>query len=490
MSRTCILLAEWMAMLCLVLASRGTAGTFHEDVEFAFGDDTGAWTSSELTYQSESLLDLPFISDDNVAPAQMLTPQRRLGLQTAQRPQQTQEQRRESGLASVPFMIGDTSAGSCISFTGLLEVDLAHPTMACGRLNVSEGNTPLPTDRLYLSYRHFENATATRFFQYRQDFNIDQYTLGGEKTFFNDMLSFEMRLPLEHRLTSQPFTYDVLNPPFFLDPVAFPPGFTPMGGGTRTELGNVSFLFKALLVERADYAVSAGIGVTLPTAQDIEYLVTTDDTLVFPSIPGLTADSSVLLDVFVSNETVYIAPFTAWLWQPAPRFFHQGFFQVEVAANPSSVVVAGDGLNDFYFNNVFIGTLDWRTPFPTGRTNLHAQTLMRLNLGCGYVLMDNPRADFLRQLTTMFEMHYTSTLNDANTSSVPVFVEGSLGSIPVQSLDFGNRHNRVDIVNAVAGVSARVGNWVVTNGVAAPLKECSCSRGFDFEYNLQMQRPF
>jgi hypothetical protein len=486
----CRLIAQLIAMLCLGLNARSMAGSVSPDVSFMIADETGAWTSSELTYQIGEPMELPLIEDDSFTPAQMLSPQRPLGLQTAQRQQRPQNQQRESGLASVPFMIGDTGAGSCISFGGLLDVELAHPTMACSRLNISESNTPLPTDRLYFSYRHFHNATPTRFFQYEQDFNLDRYTLGGEKTFFNDMMSFEMRLPLEHRLTSQPFTYDVLNPPFFLDPVAFPPGFVPLGGGTRTELGNVSFILKALLMERSNFALSAGLGVTLPTAQDVQYLITTDDTLVFPSIPGLEADSSVLLDVFVSNETVYLSPFLSWLWQPRSRFFHQGFLQIEVAANPSSVVVAGDGYNDFYFNNVFLGTLDWRTPFPTGRTDLFAQTLMRLNLGCGYKLFENPAADFLQQLTAMFEVHYTSTLQDANISSIPVFVQGSLGTIPVQSLDFGNRLNRVDIVNVVAGLSAKAGNWVVTNGVAAPVKECRCSRGFDFEYNFQLQRPF
>ena len=138
----------------------------------------------ELTFQPEQLLELPFVSDENVSPAQMLAPQRRLGLQTAQRPQRTQEQRRESGVASVPFMIGDTGAGSCISYGSfLIEVDLGHPTLACGRLNIAEANTPLPIDRIYYSYRHFANATPTRVFQYSKDFDVDRHTIAGERTF-------------------------------------------------------------------------------------------------------------------------------------------------------------------------------------------------------------------------------------------------------------------------------------------------------------------
>jgi hypothetical protein len=53
----------------------------------------------------------------------------------------------------------------------------------------------------------------------------------------------------------------------------------------------------------------------------------------------------------------------------------------------------------------------------------------------------------------------------------------------------GNGDNRVDILNAALGVSANVGGWVVTNGFVAPLRRAP-DRGFDFEYNLQIQRPF
>ena len=49
---------------------------------------------------------------------------------------------------------------------------------------------------------------------------------------------------------------------------------------------------------------------------------------------------------------------------------------------------------------------------------------------------------------------------------------------------------RVDILNMVAGLSAKMNNWVITNGVTVPVKSRPCDRGFDFEYNLQVQRVF
>ena len=136
--------------------------------------------------------------------AQMLTPQNRTP-RLSQRSSRRISAVDTRGIASVPYMIGDSGAGTCVSFSGLLEAELSHPTLACSRLNISENNSAMPTDRLYFSYRHFHNATPTRFFQYEQDFSVDRYTLGGEKTFWDGMMSFEVRVPLENRLTSNPF---------------------------------------------------------------------------------------------------------------------------------------------------------------------------------------------------------------------------------------------------------------------------------------------
>jgi len=483
------------ALVALLININGAVAQAKDSLEPIIDDVASYWSPIINDSKVGDPIDISAGVLEEVTPAQMLAPQRRPSMRVAEnRRQRRTAANSSSGLSSVPFMIGDTGAGTCFAFTGLLDVELSHPTLTCNRLNISENNSPLPTDRLYFSYRHFENVSNLRYFQFEEAFDVDRFTLGGEKTFFDGIMSFEMRLPIENRLSSERFSYDVFDPPVFLDPAVFPPGFAPFGGGTRAELGNISFLLKALIHETDSFAFSAGLGVTMPTAQDVEYLVTTDNRLVFPSVPGATADSSVLLDVFGSNETIYLSPYLAWLSQKQnSRFFHQGFLQVEVAANPSSIAVAGDGLTNFVDpNNNITGTFDWFTPFPTGRTDLFAQTLMRLNLGFGYMLVEDECADFIQQLTGMFEVHYTTTLQDAIISSVPLGVNasGTTGVNPVQTLEFGNLLNRVDIVNMVFGLSARSGNWVITNGVTVPISTSEQDNPFDFEYNLQTQRIF
>ena len=445
------------------------------------------WTSTIRQQDVQSTRSEALASDHGaITPVQMLTPQARTAQRSSAGASRSAVARRNSNLSSVPFMIGDTGAGTCLSFGGLLDVDLSHPTLTCSRLNISENNSPLPTDRLYFSYRHFHNATPTRVFQFNRDFHVDRFTLGGERTFYDGLLSFEIRAPLEGRLNSNVFTE--------LRTDLVPPVIDPIAGGTfdqfeglrRAELANLSLVFKALLQESNNCAVSAGVAFTLPTARDVNYGVDIIDTFSFDGFPTITAEQDILLDVAVSNETIYVAPYLAWLMQPNRKFYHQGFLQVEVAANPSNVRIIGDGISEFFDGGTSLGTFNWNVGFP-GRADLFAQTLLRLNLGFGYVVMENSRADWIQRLTAIFETHYTTTLQEANFTSVEVIED--LGIVGAQDIVIGNRNNRVDIVNLVTGISANVGNFVVTNGFTAPITSGS-NRGFDFEYNLQIQRPF
>ena len=387
-------------------------------------------------------------------------------------------------------MIGDTVAGTCTTFNGLLlDAELSHPSLACSRLNVSENNSPLPVDRVYFSYRHFHNAIRLRIFQFEETLNLDRFTLGGEHTFHDGMMSIEVRLPIEGRLTSDLFSD--------LNEVSDGDGFKPFVDPRRSELGNVSTIVKLLIKENSEWAASCGLGITWPVASDFHYEADVLTTVTFPPDPVfgvIVSDRDVLLDMRASNETIYLAPFLAWLYTPKsmPRFFHQGFLQVETPANPSSVHISADG-----FNTISSGVLpptDVTTfvPAPFSDVDLFAQTLLRLNLGVGYTLHENPEASWLQRLVGMAELHYTSTLNDAIFSIVEEhnYIDALPAEPPIiNPVYIGNAANRVDILNVALGLTAEVGNLVVTNGFIAPIRDGS-DRGFDFEYNLQIQRPY
>ena len=478
----------------LLFASGGEAALLQSPThDYWCGEETAAddWAVGAESLHEWSVNESPaegIAVDPAVAPAQMLytplmqpptvRPPMRLPA-TVQRP--GLRTTASGSLASVPYMIGDTGAGSCIAFDGLVTADLAHPTLACNRLNISEANSPLPTDRVYWSYRHFENASTVSAYQFSETLNLDQHTLAWENTFWDRTGSLEIRVPIQHQMQSDIFS--IIAPSFgVVDPLVSD------SNGREVALGNISTIFKMLLTERETFALSGGVGFTLPTARDVNYQLAVDGEVEFPNSPGVIADEAVAFQAVFANETVYISPFLAWVYAPqAARWFHQGFMQVEVAANPSRVTVDGDGAT-LFLDSVGnpIGFYDYFTPVPV-RADLFSQSLMRLNLGWGYIFSQNLNPDRYRRVAGLFELHYTTTLQDANLTNIPLTTQSSVGTVPLQTITIGNQDNRTDILNAATGVSIEVGSWVFTNGVVAPIQNCC---GFDFEYNTQVQRRF
>lgn len=487
------------ALVCCIVPAANA-----QEVDFSLFDESlELWSPYDLALSAtpEEPGFAQIFEDEAFEPAQMLAPQARQTPRMAQRPRRSAVTRRNQSLASVPFMIGDTGAGTCLTIGGPQTFAIEHPTLSCSRLNVSENNTALPTDRTFVSYRHFKNVTDVRLLTvFERNYNVDRYLLGTERTFFDGMMSLEMRLPLERRLTSNfGSNVSVQNPPFIVDPFI---------GGRQNELGNVSAMLKALLVERQTWALSAGLGVTVPTARDFTYGYHLDNVVsleVFPGAPNPDTLQFTIEDfgVTVSNDTVFLAPFLAWQWIPKKndRFFHQGFFQIEVAANPSRAHVQGGGVSTFAdLASVPILDLFFDLP-PEGRgTDIFAQSLMRLNLGCGYVLMENPQASCIKRLTSLLELHYTQTIQDPNQTSVPLDVS-TFPVVPIppeftdffaEAFTFGNERASTSIVNVATGLTANIGSegrTIVTSGLILPVTQGG-QRAFDLEYNLQVQRLY
>jgi hypothetical protein len=120
------------------------------------------------------------------------------------------------------------------------------------------------------------------------------------------------------------------------------------------------------------------------------------------------------------------------------------------------------------------------------------QTLMHADIGTGYWIYQNPGAAFLTGLAGMLEIHYTSTLEDAETfvgTAVEV-LENPPGDFGQQTKPgfpdepapaIGNIANRVDLLSLTAGVQANLGQSTnVMVGVAVPLHD-SPDRTFDAE---------
>ena len=150
------------------------------------------------------------------------------------------------------------------------------------------------------------------------------------------------------------------------------------------------------------------------------------------------------------------------------------FLQLDVPLNPSRIDVSGDA---FEFNQ------------PSSTFNLQGridqQVLIRANLAAGKWLWQNDRNRIINSFGFQAEMHYTSSLNDADIvgTAAPDIANSS------EFLRYGNFANRIDLLNTLVGVQTIIRQTSITNGIVVPLRS-GPDRQYDFEYSLGMNRRF
>jgi hypothetical protein len=209
------------------------------------------------------------------------------------------------------------------------DVSLPSPSAGgvVGRTKIAENTSPIPRDRLLFNYSYFDGVPLLN-----GGVNVNRFTPGFEKTFFNGWMSLEMKIPMATTLDSTIVE----------------------GGMTNTshgEFGNMVITYKTLVLRRETFALSGGLMVAVPTG---------DDTLlVLPDGTPLIA---------VRNRATHLGPFIGWLWTPNDRFFAQGFLQWDVGASGNPVLIndlQGGGLtfvSDIYdatFQYLDIGIGSW-----------------------------------------------------------------------------------------------------------------------------------
>jgi hypothetical protein len=228
------------------------------------------------------------------------------------------------------------------------------------RFKIAENQSPVPADRVYFAYNNFHNALRAidgpgAFHQV----NFERYTLGVEKAFLGDLFSAELRIPIGHGLDSD---------------LHGSPGASLEG----TEFGNLVLVAKTCLLRRPGWVASAGIGVSIPTADDARQF-----------------DSAGLLRSEIDNESFHLQPFVGWAWTPKERFFAEVFSAVDFDPHGYDVSMAGPS-----GSMVDVGTYN-------------DQTLSMFDLKVGYwVYRACCRQAWLTGVAPTVEIHYTSTLED------------------------------------------------------------------------------
>jgi len=310
-------------------------------------------------------------------------------------------------LASVPNMLGDFFSG-----TSQLEYSYPGPCVNCEvnsmvsaplagggrRLKISENNKALPMDRIYFMFHHFHNAVDshpnTNFPFGGTSSPINRYTIGLEKTFLQGRWSVDLRLPLAERYSANADELQV----------------------EGDSMGNFALVVKRLLWSSESSAAAIGLGIDTPTGSDVS---------------GTLFDNPFVFE----NQALHLSPFVGFLVAPTDMCYFQMFLEVDLPTNGNEFALFSPSSNEFE---------------PLGQ--LTDQTLFHLDVTAGWWFYRDPTGCGLTGLGSIFEFHYTTTVDDADVLDVPISAPG----ITDGRLRFGNLNNRLDVVNFAAGLHALI----------------------------------
>jgi hypothetical protein len=149
----------------------------------------------------------------------------------------------------------------------------------------------------------------------------------------------------------------------------------------------------------------------------------------------------------VENDALFLQPFVGLLWTPTDRHFVQGFLQWDFDACGYTVTTGG------------------------GSGVVQDQHMMYADVQAGYWLYQDPCAPHITGIAPVVELHYTTTLNDAD----------AFGGL-------SNSHNRLDFLNITGGLQIDLScESTITLAAAVPV---SRDRLFDVEVMLQWNSWF
>lgn len=270
-----------------------------------------------------------------------------------------------------------------------------------GRTKIAEGGTVKPQDRIFFRYNHLSGVGYTD-----SRAQLNRFVPGFERTFMDSLLSLEVRIP---------FATDAITTAS-IDSNA-------VTNGEQARFGNVTMFLKGLLIDQETLAVSGGLGLALPSADDIS---------------ANYADGSSLL--LVSNESVRIQPFLGALFTPTDRWFVQSFFQVDTAVNGNTVSLNSDGTGLREFGKL------------TDSTN------MFFDVGVGYWLYRTGARQGLTGIIPMLEIHQNTSFGSGDIiASGPFQVSNSLGTDSLTNIVFGNTLEFSQATNVTAAYTGPIG---------------------------------
>ncbi|MEX0866956.1 MAG: hypothetical protein WD030_06320, partial [Pirellulales bacterium] len=238
---------------------------------------------------------------------------------------------------------------------------------------VSDNGVVMPVDRIFFNFNHYHNAIYVDTGGGARRMNVDQYTFGVEKTFFDGLTSLEVRIPFAYTADSH---QEVSEYP-----------------GMATEFGNIILIPKLLLVSNGNTNVAVGLGIGLPTSRDTELVFFGEGSFI------------------VESESVVLSPFLGFNHRLSDRWWSTGYLQASFDCNGNSVLV----------DNTVVGVYQ-------------EQALLSLDLALNYELYFNTSARYFRRVVPTVELHLTTSLQDSDDVH---FVSNPLNRFDILNLTAG-----------------------------------------------------
>ncbi len=250
------------------------------------------------------------------------------------------------------------------------------------RFKATDNLNPMPQDRLFFNYQRFNEVVY--------DINgtnqsVNRYTFGIERTFLDDTMSLELRLPIVGGLN---------NVQSFNDPDT-----------TTSEFGNVSLTVKAYVCPIGCWSVLSGMAIILPTASDA-------------AVDGVSTRT------LLENNAVHLQPYIGLNYsQKCSRWFSTAYMAFDFDTNGNALYTSDDGGS---------GT----SPM-TFVDDVRDQTLMFVDCQLGYWLyQDYGHIGYLNGIAPVLELHYSRALNDPY-QDAPELINNPFGKIEVLNLTGG-----------------------------------------------------
>ena len=354
----------------------------------------------------------------------------------------------------VPNMIGDAlgSAGflsfSTTSLATTETVDGIFDIPGSGRIpKIAENNSPIPRDRFYFAFNHFNNAYDAQSnvdpnaldddmlpipadFRERQ-LHQKRFTLGIEKTLFYGDMSVEFRLPLVTQVQ-----YDA--------PSVTNPTMSAVSFGTDDPNGNFSIVLKKVLLDwysgPSSGVLTSGVGFTFPTSEG----------------------STVRLgdaQLHIEDAGVHFSPYLAMVVTGERGWFMQAFVEVDYSTDELRVYDSSAG--------------------EVGKSDI--PDLFNVDVGMGWWLYRFPNRRWFKGLAPIVEYHYSSQKQSFDPFDFQVSGMTTTSDVTVAGFGTGR-----DISNLTTGVHVALSDHVNARVAGVVPLQKAPNRQFDAEVVFQL----